>query len=62
MKLDLDIKALSTITAGLRQLENAWLRAKDETDDEDEISDLTNDLLYAQSLREQLERHMSDER
>ena len=62
MKLDLDIKALSTITAGLRQLENAWLRAKEETEDEDEVSDLTNDLLYAQSLREELERHMSEER
>jgi hypothetical protein len=61
MTLDLDIKALSTITAALRQLENVWMRAKEDTEDEDEIADLTNDLLYAQSLREDLERQMSEQ-
>jgi hypothetical protein len=60
MKLDLDIKALSAITAGLRQLENAWRSQKDASQDEDEISDLTNDILYVESLRAELERRMEE--
>ena len=60
MTLDLDIKALSTITAALRVLERVWAERKEVASDEDEISDLTNDILFAQSLRTELERRMSE--
>ena len=62
MKLDLDIKALSVITAGLRQLENVWRSQKDASSDEDEISDLTNDILYLESLRADIERRLEEGR
>jgi hypothetical protein len=56
--MQLDTKALSMIAAGLKQLENAWRSQRDSSSDEDEISDLTNDILYAESLRSEIERRL----
>ncbi len=56
MTLDLDTKALSVLLAGLRALDEKWTAEAAATDDEDEAADLTNDLLFARSLRSDLER------
>ncbi|MEY4582664.1 MAG: hypothetical protein RL701_7367 [Pseudomonadota bacterium] len=58
MTIDLDVKALSVITAGLQALIDNWAVMKANSSDEDEISDLTNDMLFAQSLSSHLESKM----
>lgn len=59
MTLDLDTKALSVLLAGLRALDEKWTAEATATDDEDEAADLTNDVLYARSLRSDLERRVA---
>lgn len=56
MTLDLDTKALSVVLAGLRALDEKWTTEAAASADEDEAADLTNDVLYARSLRSELER------
>jgi hypothetical protein len=58
MTINLDIKALSVISAGLRALVDNWAATKANSSDEDEISDLTNNILFAQSLSSHLESKM----
>lgn len=62
MTLDLDIKSLSIIIAGLHQLERAWTEQKQRATSDDEIADLTNDLLFARSLRAALEQKATEQR
>ena len=58
MTIDLDIKALSVITAGLQVLVDNWRERRANSSDEDEISDFTNDMLFAESLSTHLQALM----
>ena len=61
MTVELDDKALSVLLAALQALDDKWGAEKAAAADPDEVADLTNDLLYAQSLSAYFEDRLSED-